>query len=187
MATRGPVYGLDAELKAKQAAAYSKEDEVIARQFIAEKTGETSITEGEGPEQLQEVLMDGVILCKLADILKPGSVAGAGKPTKMPFKRMENINAFLNFCVDFGVMTANTFQTVDLYEGQNMLQVVRCICNVKLLSEGKGALRSSAHKEVKTDHSIPSKQTAGYTGGANASGINYGLRRQIGGSTEQLK
>jgi len=36
---------------------------------------------------------------------------------------MENINNFLNFCYSIGVVKTDTFQTIDLYEEQNMQQV----------------------------------------------------------------
>lgn len=36
---------------------------------------------------------------------------------------MENIGFFLDACVNFGVPKADLFQTVDLYEGENIPQV----------------------------------------------------------------
>lgn len=40
---------------------------------------------------------------------------------------MENINAFLEALIKLGVPKHETFQTVDLYEGKNVVQVVDCI------------------------------------------------------------
>ena len=40
---------------------------------------------------------------------------------------MENITNFVKFCENFGMDKAGTFQTVDLYEGRNMAQVINCI------------------------------------------------------------
>ncbi|MRC56987.1 hypothetical protein GH877_30515, partial [Bacillus thuringiensis] len=43
---------------------------------------------------------------------------------KVPFKQMENINNFLVACEKYGVAKTDLFQTVDLYENQNLWQVV---------------------------------------------------------------
>ena len=44
----------------------------------------------------------------------------------IPFKLMENIEMFTKACKDYGLTDAETFQTVDLWDGENMHQV--CIC-----------------------------------------------------------
>lgn len=41
--------------------------------------------------------------------------------------QMENIQTFLTFCEHYGVPKGNLFQTVDLYEGANMAQMLSCI------------------------------------------------------------
>lgn len=41
--------------------------------------------------------------------------------------QMENIQMFLNFCENYGVPKTGLFQTVDLFEGRNMAQVLNCI------------------------------------------------------------
>ncbi len=41
---------------------------------------------------------------------------------------MENIGKFLDACVAYGVPKTDLFQTVDLYEGQNIPQVSMCVC-----------------------------------------------------------
>lgn len=43
---------------------------------------------------------------------------------KMAFKQMENISNFLTACEKYGVAKTDLFQTVDLYENQNLWQVV---------------------------------------------------------------
>lgn len=54
----------------------------------------------------------------------------AGKPpikgntSKMAFKQMENIGKFLQGCEDLGLNKIDLFQTVALYEGTNIPQVV---------------------------------------------------------------
>ena len=41
--------------------------------------------------------------------------------------KMENIQTFVNFCEAYGVPKTGLFQTVDLFDGRNMTQVVSCI------------------------------------------------------------
>ena len=48
----------------------------------------------------------------------------------MPFKQMENINSYTDACRRLGVPEADLFDTVDLFEGKNMLAVV---CNLHSL------------------------------------------------------
>ena len=41
--------------------------------------------------------------------------------------QMENIEVFVTFCEAYGVPRTSVFQTVDLFEGRNMAQVLSCI------------------------------------------------------------
>lgn len=41
----------------------------------------------------------------------------------LSLSQMENISHFLSFCERFGMKRSDLFQTVDLYEGQNIPQV----------------------------------------------------------------
>lgn len=73
-----------------------------------------------------EVLKDGVLLCKLVNCIEAGSVRKINE-SKMAFKCMENISAFLACAQKFGVPTHETFQSVDLWERQNLNSVVICL------------------------------------------------------------
>lgn len=131
MASRPKGYGFTAEIKGKMAAKYEIEKEQEARLWIEDVLGEPinpDVNEDEplGPERFHEALKDGIILCKLADrIVGPGKVKY--NKMKVPFKQMENINNFLLACEKLGVAKTDLFQTVDLYENQNMWQVVLCL------------------------------------------------------------
>lgn len=59
-------------------------------------------------------------------MIKPGSVKKVNQ-SQMAFKCMENINAFLEAARAFGVPAQETFQTVDLWERQNLNSVVICL------------------------------------------------------------
>lgn len=47
--------------------------------------------------------------------------------SKLAFKQMENINNFLVACEKYGIAKTDLFQTVDLFENQNLWQVVLAI------------------------------------------------------------
>ena len=47
--------------------------------------------------------------------------------SKLAFKQMENIGKFLEACEKYGLAKTDLFQTVDLYEKQNVWQVVLTI------------------------------------------------------------
>jgi len=129
MASRPTGYGLTAEVKGKIAAKYEIEKEQEARLWIQAVLGEKlnpKVPDGEplGSERFHISLRDGILLCKLAD-----KIIGKVKHTTMnvPFKQMENINNFLVACEKYGVAKTDLFQTVDLFENQNMWQVVLTI------------------------------------------------------------
>lgn len=67
-----------------------------------------------------------LIFFRLANCIQPGVVKKINE-SKMAFKCMENINAFLEAAKNFGVPTQETFQTVDLWERQNLNSVVICL------------------------------------------------------------
>ena len=83
------------------------------------------------------LLRDGQVLCALANALEPG--AYAVKPTKLPFKQMENISAFCRWAKAHGV--PGGFETVDLFEAKDMVLVLQTLLNLGIKAGGisKGA------------------------------------------------
>ena len=57
--------------------------------------------------------------------LQPGSIKKINTGS-MAFKLMENVSNFLDAATAYGVPKADLFQTVDLYEAENIPQV--CVC-----------------------------------------------------------
>lgn len=127
MANHGPSYGLDAELEAKRKAKYNPQLEAEARSFIESKIGRSLAGD------FQENLKDGIALCEMINAIRPGSVKKIER-SKMPFKQMENINAYLVAVEKLGLVRSDVFMTVDLFEGKNMNQVVQNILAVKLVT-----------------------------------------------------
>jgi hypothetical protein len=60
----------------------------------------------------------------------------------MAFKKMENIGNYCDAVKGYGIREEYCFQTVDLYEGKNMRQVLINLSNVyaKVSARGKRAL-----------------------------------------------
>lgn len=66
------------------------------------------------------------VFLSLVNDIKEGSVKKINR-TSLAFKCMENINAFLEAAKTLGVPPQETFQTVDLWERQNLNSVVICL------------------------------------------------------------
>ncbi|EGD73794.1 hypothetical protein PTSG_05487 [Salpingoeca rosetta] len=122
--TDDAAYGDLAERMARLKSKYNPEVEKEVRAWIEKKTGEK--VEGD----FQAALRDGVILCKLANAIKPGAVAKINQ-SSMAFKQMENISNFIEFARGAGISSSDLFQTVALYEGENMTQVLLTLDNLK--------------------------------------------------------
>lgn len=75
---------------------------------------------------LHVALKDGVLLCELANAVKPG-ICPTPSPSARPFKQMENITAYLSACASLGARQFDLFQTTDLFEAKNMRAVVASI------------------------------------------------------------
>eukprot|EP00002_Diphylleia_rotans_P006359 TRINITY_DN15741_c0_g1_i1.p1 TRINITY_DN15741_c0_g1~~TRINITY_DN15741_c0_g1_i1.p1 ORF type:complete len:192 (-),score=44.85 TRINITY_DN15741_c0_g1_i1:187-762(-) len=121
MANKGPVYGLDAELAAKQAAKFNPQMEAECRAWL-----EAVLAESSGSTRLQEWLKSGVRLCTAINRVKPNTVKKINT-NSMAFMQMENLSNFLAGCKSLGVIDSDLFSPVDLYEEKNWPQVIQCI------------------------------------------------------------
>lgn len=120
MTARGGGYGLDAELARKQLAKYDHQAEKLAIQWIE------AVTNEKFPSDFATSLKDGQLLCKLVNIIQPGTISKI-ETSKMPFKQMENITSFLRACRSMGVAEFEVFETVDLFEAKDLGSVIRCL------------------------------------------------------------
>ena len=84
---------------------------------------EAMLGEKLGALSLQEELKDGVVLCRIANTIEPG-VCPKPSTARMAFKQMDNIANYLKACTALGVPSEDLFQTVALFEGQNMPAVL---------------------------------------------------------------
>ncbi|ORZ02994.1 kinase-like domain-containing protein [Syncephalastrum racemosum] len=104
-------------------------------------------------DDLHKELQNGVLLCRLINCLKPGTILAIGQKN-MPFVQMANISLFLQGARELGLLSSDLFQTVDLYEAKDMGAVVNTILSLARL-RGKSI---SVHDG--TQHSsVPSATT----------------------------
>lgn len=184
---RAPKSGFAAEAQRKINSKYSDELAMECLEWIKEITGEPINTSGD-MDNFFEALKDGVLLCKLANALQAGSVKKVNE-SKMAFKCMENISAFLECAKAFGVPVQETFQSVDLWERQNLNSVVICLQSLgrKAHNFGKPGIgpkeaeknvRNFSDEQMKAGQNVISLQY-GSNKGATQSGINFGNTRHM--------
>jgi len=130
-------YGIDKELKAKQDAKYDVRLEADVRQWIEAVTRDRIVGD------FGDALKNGIILCKLINAIKPGAVRNIST-SKLAFQQMENIGNFLAGCESIGMKRHDLFQTVDLYEKKNMVQVVNSLTSLGGYAQKVSAFRGPA-------------------------------------------
>jgi len=185
--TRATKSGFAAEAQKRINSKYSEESAEEAMKWILLVTGESFSTSGQA-DSVHEILKDGQILCKLANKLKNGSVKKI-QTSQMAFKCMENINAFLTSAKDLGVPTEETFQTVDLWEKQNMHSVIICLQSLGRKASNFGQpsigpkeaeknVRQFSDEQIRSGANVISLQY-GSNKGATQSGISFGNTRHM--------
>ncbi|KII66241.1 Myophilin [Thelohanellus kitauei] len=189
MKSSSQAYGLTKDVLEKIEAKYSEESERECMQWIEDITGIKFYTTP-GQAAVQEKLKSGVILCHLINKLKPNSVKKINETT-LAFKQMENISNFLSACQQYGLQSTDIFQTIDLFEGKNMVQVLTTIVALGRRAQGlnfKGPVlgpkeaqkneREFTEEQLREGEKIIGLQM-GSNKGATQSGQNFGKTRSI--------
>jgi len=187
---------MTAELANKKAAKFDAELATEAKNWIIDvlEDGnvEHELSKGKISTQAEfaEGLKDGQVLCKLINVIKPGSVKKINK-NNMAFKQMENIGNFLSACENLGMNKIDLFQTVDLYENQNIPQVVNGIFALgrKASKTGYEGPRLGPEEAAENQREFTEEQLragegviglqAGSNKGASQAGQNFGKSRAI--------
>ena len=104
---------------------------------------------------------------------------------------MENINSFLEACKKYGVQSQDLFQTVDLYEKENMGSVINGIYALSRKAQLRGYtgpalgpresqtnIRSFTDEQLNEGKNIIGGQY-GSNKGANQQGLRFGKQRGI--------
>eukprot|EP00483_Globobulimina_turgida_P012709 UN12732 len=114
---------------------------------------------GGGAGNLQASLKNGVILAKLANKIKPGSIkakictSGVGKSGAMAnFADKQRINEFSRVAKQLGLQAASSFEADDLWEGKNMTAVLvglygfGVVCHQKKYGGANGGITGKGAK-----------------------------------------
>jgi len=150
--------------------------------------------EKKGDKELYEdFLRDGLVLCKLINKLRPGSVKRTAKKGSGNFALMENVSAFQRGVKAYGVPDEEIFQTCDLFERRNIPQVTMSLFALgrqtqnhpeydgpqlgpRIAEENK---REFTQEQLDAGKHIVNAVQMGYTGGASQSGTNMGNTRHM--------
>ncbi|KAL5962841.1 Transgelin [Taenia solium] len=152
-------------------------------------------------EEFYRYLKSGLVLGYLMVCLKPDEISRFGanmwkvsdKPIFETNRQRERIGAFINFCQEMGVGSASAFQTDQLYEMTNLPQVVICLSQLGVEAQAKPGYngpegywmqRHTENKRTFTEEQLKQGESVmrlqmGYTGGATASGVSFGARRNV--------
>ncbi|XP_057309859.1 myophilin-like [Hydractinia symbiolongicarpus] len=114
-----------AEMRRRIAAKYDVEMEKAVLDWMAGVLEDTKLFHNvSGPQSLHDKLKDGVILCKLMNKIKPGSIKKYSHKPIAPFQKMENISFFNQAMREYNVKPDYVFVTADLFQKKNMVQVL---------------------------------------------------------------
>ncbi|XP_051993951.1 rho guanine nucleotide exchange factor 7-like isoform X1 [Xyrauchen texanus] len=106
---------------------------------------------------LQASLRDGVLLCKLLERLRPGSVHTIHQDPRKESECLSNIREFVKGCVFYHI---EVFEASELLQGQNFTKVLNCLVALnKATSDCSGGsdsvcLRNSSSLRIKSFDSI---------------------------------
>ncbi len=114
-------FGLDAEIQLKNQANFDYKLERSLRQWI-----EGVLNEQLKGDDLGEALKDGSVLCRLANVIKPGSIKKINTK-QVALMSMENIRHYLSFCWQIGLPSTSLFTSSDLYNRRALTEVLRNI------------------------------------------------------------
>jgi len=197
MANRPKGFGLTAELQRKKEAKFDAELSAEVFEWMHavfedanDQTGMESLPRQiEQQADVHKALKNGVLLCKLVNIIQPGSVKKINTASGV-FKEMENINQFLKACETLGCKKLDLFQTVDLHEQGNIPQVINGIIALGRKAqnvysgpalgpaESQENRREFSEEQLRAGEGIIGLQ-AGSNKGASQAGQNFGKTRAI--------
>jgi len=87
-----------------------------------------------GNRSFLDWLKDGKVLCRMANVIKPGSVPRVNENCTTPWKERENVSAFIRATRTMGLMEKDTFSTPDLQEGKEWRVVNSSLLQLGALS-----------------------------------------------------
>lgn len=189
MASRATKSGFAAEAQAKIMGKYNPEEAAEVMGWIGDILPDSGITANGDWEYVHQKLMDGYELCRLVKAVGGGPGIKDKGRQNFPFKRMECIGQFLDAAKAYGVPDTDMFQTVDLYEHQNMHQVIVCLRRLASKARDKGykgfgPKEATENKRDFTEEQLKAGQNViglqmGTNKGASQAGQSFGKQRMI--------
>merc|ERR1711976_4558 len=196
MANKIQGYGFTKEVSDRLDAKYRQDDEKELIQWFSDLgLGSPS---SPGKDNFQQFLMDGQVLCSLANKLQPGAINKVHDVSKIKIAAMrsmkcqENISFFLKWARSYGLKEVDAFQTVYLFEGTNMSSVQITLFKIGSLALSKGFSgptigvkvsegnkRNFTPEQMRAGQFIPAKTSGNNQGASMAGHTPYGLGRQI--------
>lgn len=110
---------LNETLQKKKEEKYDRRLEEEVRSWVERVLGEPLPKEA----SFGQLFKDGVLLCRVINKLKPGTVPRINE-SRIPFKQMENIEAYLKGCRELGLPDLENFNTTDLFEEKDLGLVI---------------------------------------------------------------
>ncbi|KAL7852453.1 hypothetical protein SRHO_G00182380 [Serrasalmus rhombeus] len=184
--SKGPTFGLSADVRNKLVQKYDPQMEDALRQWIQEVTGRVI------PSNFMEGLKDGVILCELINKLQPGSVPRINQPG-LNWHKLENITSFIRAISDYGLKPHDIFEANDLFEDMNHTQVQCTLIALAGMAKTKGLYtkydigvkyiskkqRMFTPEKLKEGDSIICQQMGSNKYASQKGMTSYGTRRHI--------
>jgi len=127
------IHGMDAEIFLKMEGKRDRVREAKILEWV-ELVVKEPIDKSDGWVSLKS----GVILCKLINILKPGTIPKFSTTRLNVLVERENVQAFLRACWQLGMPNGCIFHTSDISTGRGMPQVYLCLDEVSKLSPRLG-------------------------------------------------
>jgi len=118
----------------RENAAQTSEDGEAVRAWLADVLDERI----DPDEDLEEILHDGILLCRLINRIKPDCIQSINGHGSTQFLLRDNVNTFLKACrVDLGLPSSVLFDVADLFDGRNMKRVFGTIQTVSTCPEAQ--------------------------------------------------
>lgn len=182
--------GLAAEAQEKVESKYDEELASSIMTWIKELTQDDTLSTDGSKDSVHQALKNGIVLCHLVNAIKENSIPVKSiNQSTSTFKCFERIENFLKAVSQLGVKDHELFQTVDLWEMQNMAAVINTLFSLarKASNYGKKSLgpkESSSNIRNFSREQLNAGQTViglqyGTNKCANQSGINFGNTRHM--------
>ncbi|KAM9960840.1 hypothetical protein ACTFIW_009996 [Dictyostelium discoideum] len=107
------------DIEKKKQAKYDSSLEQTARKWVCDVL-EIQL---EDDKTFYELFKNGVLLCKLINKLRGGTIKRINEST-ISFKQLENIENYLKACKTLGLQSVNLFNSIDLHENKDISLVI---------------------------------------------------------------